>query len=917
MKSRRLLLALSALALAVPAPIFCADTTPAKETVKPATPAEIAYWKKLQGEIAALRTANAAYQAKNFVELSVAQMNEIMSRLEKFLDAREGDPVDTLGADLQAYRKQLLAMMDNALVPLRLAAKGKGTAAGSANFNPAAAMENLIRANAQFRTVDGFKSELYRLHRAIDQRVMTAGGPHFLFFRSLNLGDSAEFEYAASTPAQRNEKFIAASKAIDPALGVLAEKRFIRYRNDGRLDEEIEAKRDDLLKTIDTLGKQMAEQTEAQLDEQIKGIPADFSPEERALLEAAVNFEKRGRVSPIGASIALQDWQAAFAQWLGKADGLTPPDGCSDLAVSAKEGWFAFTPDGHSVVARSAKTGAVMYTARTEGVIRGLAYSSNASLYAFTTAGLMRLDPPAGTEEGKFVAVNNVKSQTLLGRIAAAPERERFAYAWGAAPAIADKGQESLFKANFASCVTAVTIDAAGKRVVFGYSGQNDTGRSDPRSGFDMLDLPDSSDELAKLSITSHQYVSQFAIPITSIALSPASDYAVIAASLSSFGSVELYDLKKKEDAPDVRTQLALDNQPYNFVRFIGTGEALSVVAGARNGMVRVWSVKTGELTARFQVPAGAQGVALGWSGDALISVNLGAPGIYRWSVTDGKLLDTWDGDAPKLETEKLAAELKAEQARRPFTAKFLALRVIPDAKEKQAAAKKLLETEKDALDATGLRDSVESFLIEARGTEIYDLVKAKKWADALKLGKESVAEGLVNASIYDDMIIAARKAAPGEVTSLIATAVKLYPQSDRLRFQSAYQQQTDLSEAGRVDEAMKAVDEMDSMHPEDRPHHDARFYVLLRGAAFAMKSDNKKLAIEYYTKSLDHAETKSQQLDALRSIFPLAYGLQNWTLAVRAGSAAIELMPELKNDQQYMAALRYAYQLYQKQGGK
>src|SRR5688572_18684519 len=109
----------------------------------PATAAEIAYWKQLQAELAEFRAANAAYGTRMFIKFNVSQLNEIMSRTEKFLDARDGDPVDGIGADLVAYRRQLVAMLDATLTPLRLNAQGQGFVAGSANFNPPKAMELL------------------------------------------------------------------------------------------------------------------------------------------------------------------------------------------------------------------------------------------------------------------------------------------------------------------------------------------------------------------------------------------------------------------------------------------------------------------------------------------------------------------------------------------------------------------------------------------------------------------------------------------------------------------------------------------------------------------------------------------------------------------------------------------------------
>lgn len=905
------------LALAILAPVVClrgADPA-AAPAAKPATAAEIAYWKKLQAELAAFRAANAAYATRYFISFKVAQLNDVMARTEKFLDARDGDAVEGLGADLVAYRKQLMAMLDATLTPFRMAAQGHGFAAGSANFNPQKSLMLLSRANAEFEAINGYKYELYRLHLEIDNRIFAGGGPRFLFFRTLNLGDSSDFEYAKSTPAQRDEKFVAASRAIHPSLGATAEKRFLKYRTEGRGPEVIMAKRDEFITGVLEINKKTANMTDEQLAAQEKGIPADSDDSERAMYELVFALERLRRANPIGQSVMLENWKAVFAQWLGKADESAVPDGCNDLAISRKEGWFAFTPDGKNVEARSIKTGDLMYTATSEFPIRGLAFGADSSLYAFTTGGLLRAAPPAGVEKATFSALNNVPYQTLVGALAAADDRERFAYAWGGALALGSEGNEHLFHATSSSVITAVDIDATGRHVVVGYSGKDNTGANKIRLGIDVLDLPESKDELAKNSVNPRAFNPAYQAPVTAVAVGEGAQYVAIATGVETFGTVELYHFVSAEDP--VTTQLALDNQSYNFVALTGSGDKTMVVAGTRNGMIRVWSAKTGDLIARYPVPSGPQGVSLALVGSELITASLGAPGIYRWSAADGKLLATLGGDTPAIDAAKVAADLKAEQARRPLIAKYVALPEASDPKARLAAAKKLIETDKADLEASGLLDFVETTVATARVAEIKALGDADKFSEVYQLTKSLLAQGIDTQTTRFYLLGAARRTKAPDTEALFAAALEAYPQSADIRYQHHMYLQDKFSRAGQVDAALKEIDAIDEIRSDGAPHHNLRQSILFAAADLASTAGNQQRALDLYVKSLDYCRTKEDQLNVLPSIFHLAYPLKNWDMCTRVASAMIELDPAKKNDKQFMDAARYAYQMLQQQGGK
>jgi len=911
MRFLRLLLLVAVAVPVVSAP--AAGSTPVVAT--PATAAEIAYWKQLQAELAEFRAANAAYANRMFIKFTVSQLNEIMSRTEKFLDARDGDPVDGLGADLVAYRKQLTAMLDATLTPLRLNAQGQGFSAGSANFNPQKAMELLTRAHLEFEAINGYKYELFTLHQAINKRVLAAGGPRIVFFRTLNLGDSSDIEYAKSTPAQRDEKFVAASRAIHPSLGVTAEQRFLKYRQDGRGADAIMLKRDEFITGVLDINKQTANMSDEKLAAEEKNLPADMPPAERAMFDLVFALERMSRTNPIGQSVMLENWKAVFAQWLGKADESTVPDGCNDIAVSQKEGWFAFTPDGKNVEGRSLETGAIVFTVTSEHPIRGLAFGADSSLYAFTPAGLFRMSPPAGAAQPTFAAVNEVAYPTLVGAFAAADDRERFAYAWGGALALGSEGNEHLFKATSSSVITAVDIDNSGRKVLVAYSGEDNTGGKDVRYGIDVLDLPESKEELAENSVKSRAFSSAYSVPVTAAALNEGAEYVAITTGRETFGSVELYNLSKPETP--VITQLTLDNQPYNFVAVVGAGEQAAVVAATRSGMIRVWSAKSGELIARYPVPSGPQGIALAVTGEQLLTANIGAPGIYRWSARDGKLLATLDGDAPKLDAAKIAADLKAEQDRRPVVAKYIALRDIEDATARIAATKKLLETDRAALEAGGLLEFAQNGIVRAYEGQLQKLSDAKNFPELYARAKQFLAEGIETSGIHFYLLSAARRTNAADAEQLIARALERYPEDDDMLYQKHLFWKDRYSKAGNVDAAMKEIDAINALRPEDAPNNDMRQGVLFDAADRAYQAGNHQGALNHYLKSLDYCQSKKDQMNVLPSIFPLAYHLKNWDLCTRVASAIIEMEPAKKNDKQFMDAARYAYQMYQQQGGK
>jgi hypothetical protein len=59
---------------------------------------------------------------------------------------------------------------------------------------------------------------------------------------------------------------------------------------------------------------------------------------------------------------------------------------------------------------------------------------------------------------------------------------------------------------------------------------------------------------------------------------------------------------------------------------------------------------------------------------------------------------------------------------------------------------------------------------------------------------------------------------------------------------------------------------------------------------------------------AIDFAKDKPTALNLARNVFSIAYELKDWKTAVQFVNVSLNLEPNLKNDQNFMAAARYAY---------
>ncbi len=858
-----------------------ADSSPAAVS---ATATEIAYWKQLQEEIAALRAANSNVQEKMLLLAPLNQLNDIMARVEGFLDARDADPVDDLDEDLAAYREQLMAMLDTALNPLRAAARFQEQL-NTINFQARA--EEMTRYLGLIRLVDDYKYTLADLHEKISTRVVASGGPRILFFQNLNLGDEAFLNGAKLSPLERDQRFVDESRALDPAFATIAEGKFLAWRRDGRIDQELEAKHTQILEALSGLGEQLRDLPPAELQSYLDNPPPpDADPTETAILHAAIRLEQLRRDRPSAHALRILDWKSAFARWLGQAQtDSSLVDYCRDVAVAFDQTRYAFSADGATVQVRDLTNDTVLVQHTFSGAVRGLTYDADHQLMVFTTTGLFQWDDSAGAEP---TLRNESSSPSTSGRIAAAADRPRHFYAWANLPEIADAGRSSTLRAAGSSSISALALSRDGLRVAIGYTGENNLGgEDDTTNGVAVLNLPA---DMQDGSITAEYCLPPYIEAVTAVAFNADASRLAMATVANGRGTISVFDPTVGTSS---RTILTLDDQPYAFISFLESGDTPRVLAASRTGLVRAWDLATGELIARGTVPVGPQGVAYGLAGEDLIAVALGTETITRQPLAD------FTADTP---------ELAADRALRPLITKLEEL-IALDGEEEIALGRSLLTEDGEALDRLGRRRTVITIVGNAGADRIEQLKKAKDWTAGAQLGRELIAEGFGTRSVYYETISCVRALHLNpEATRLTEEGLQLFPTSGDMRYQYHYQRMLNFTAENRGDDAHREIDEIDNIHPDTRPHRSLRRWVFDDIGARALEAKREADALQAYLRSMDYCESQEEQIPYLETIFSLAYNTSNWQLTVNVANALLNLKPDKKNDQNFMACARYAY---------
>ncbi|MEY2880120.1 MAG: hypothetical protein RLZZ15_2500 [Verrucomicrobiota bacterium] len=885
-----------------PAPASAPATAPTG-AAKP-TPAELAYWHQLQKELAELRTANLAGGLRSHpLEATAENLSAAVSRLEKFLDRRDKDPVADLGAELKDYRERLTKLCDLALTPLTVAAKFNATFLADGEQR----IYRIIEIQKQLEAVDDYKPRLALLHDTLDRRFIAAGDEARPFFQILGVGDKARAAGALGSPEERDTQFLTDAAAIGPAFAELAKGHFVAGRSKHRLNEGL---MEPLVETMEKFRKQFGDVPVAQFQEALKTTPnLQQKPGEFILKRHLIALEVLRRTEPIAHMIAMQEFNGAFRRWLGKADDVAPLGLCRDIAVARDGSWFAHVAAEKSLVIRDAATGKIRTTLTTPDPIRSLASALDGSVMIFTAAGLFSANVAHATP--KLEPRAQRPSAFLEARLAGAAKADRFVYGLGVMPAMARGGVESTFSTNTnASRITSVAIDAEGRTLVLGYAGDNFSGVGQPTFGVDVIRIPTAEgapkegEQIATTRVSAP-------LNVAALALDLAPDGGLLASAwFGRFGGIVALDDLTDPKSP--RKIFTLDGDPYTWVRLVA-GQPTRVVAGTRHGTVRVWDAASRELLARFAVPAGPSGVAYALLGEEVVSVALGQSGVHRWKLADGALVASHDGTAPKSDD---SAALSTERALHPARETLIALLHAPD----DAARLKILETlrgpQAKLLDALGQRATTDHWFATIRANQIIALRKQKRATEGFEIGHKEIVGGTLDLDLVRITLGAGNSAFTAgpnpslrkRLGELGERAVALFPADLEIQREYRLARADALGEQGKVAEAMKEMDQLGIVDPGEAPHAEFRYGILMFGFNVANKAGRTQDAMRHMIAALDYAQTKENQLMCANNTFALAYQLKDWKTAAQFANVVLNLDPNKKNDQDFIQAARYAY---------
>lgn len=878
--------------------------------VQPATAREVAYWTQLQKDIADLRSANAAAGITHgLINLDPTKISAVATRIEDFLDRRDRDPVSEIGPDFVAYRETLMKLMEFALAPVTGAAafQSKGIANGEERLM--AVMAN----QKQIEQIDGYKPRLALLHQELFQRVVAAGGPALLFFQTLGLGDQPAAPGTLATPEERDAQFIADSTSIHPVLGEIVPGMFIEPRE--KMGVSGESIMPELLKSFSAFRERFADASNQDMEQVLAGQPPTKDDGSFNLPRRLIQLELLRRTQPVIYNIAMNEWQGAFARWIGKAREISPVGPTTDVAVAPDNTWFAFSPGEATLAFHDVATGALRQSVELPEAIRAFAATSRGDVLVFTTRGPYIVDPAATPATITFQAER--RSVFTTPRLAASPMIDRQVYGMGVMPAVAnDNGAETTFSTPDAtSTISAVAISRDGRRFAYGHAGDNVTGSGTPRYGFDVIEFEPGRvtlDEGTQIKVKSDQPL----IRMAAVALDLGTTGTHSAAAWSGrFGStITATDFTGEKP---VRTILAFDAQPYTWVSLI-EGSPLRVAAGTREGIVRIWDVATRRLVGRFEVPAGPAGVGYARVGDDLLTVAIGAPGIHRWKLADGTLTATLLGEAPALDAAALAARAEAERGLE--ATRDLVLSIYGNDAKDEAGDLRIVEQLRGAhsaqLDALGLRKLVEYRFATARVNQMYALQDDKRNLESFELGMKDVDAGLlddylllatVRSGLYaldakrDDAAFRRR------VMNLVERAVALYPGDIDFQIEFSQAKVRDFAYRGDFAASLRQIDELDLIEPSKAPHASLRLFI---NHSAANAAGNSPAAIPYFKEALRYTpnDQKDRQISFAESIFAIGVQAKDWPSALYGANVILNLNPAKQNDQNFMYWAREAY---------
>lgn len=922
MISRPLALRLAATLLAVPfaaaqtPPAAAPSATVAPTTAAPAsapaksapaaekpTPAELAYWTQLQRDLDELRRANLALGLRQSpLDTSAENISGIVSRLEKFLDRRDQDPVADLGPDYKDYRERVMKLCDLALTPLTAAAKFKSTVVTDGEQR----MMQTFTIIKGVAALDDHKPRLVALHDRLDARAVAAGAEPQWFFQVLGIGDKPRAAGALGSPEERDAQFLKDAAAIGAVYADLAKGHFVANRLKDGLTEGL---MDPLMESAQKFREQFADAPDDQLREALRTAPAlQEKPGAFVLKRHLVRLELARRTEVVAYQIAQQEFQGAFRRWLGQASEIAPLGPCRDVAVARDGSWFAHVADERTVLVRDAATGKVRVSIPSPDPVRSLASALDGRVMIFTAAGLFAADisgpVPAVTLRGKR------PSAFLEARLVGASGADRFAYGLGVMPAMARNGTETTFSSvKNSSRITSVGIDAEGRTLAFGYAGDNLTGTGQRTYGVDLLRFP-AGDALAAEGTKIETSRVTPPLNLAALAVDLSADGSQVAAAwFGRFGGAVTLDTPADPKTP--QRVFTLDGESYTWVRLL-PGAAPRIAAATRHGAVRIWDAETRALLVRFDVPVGPGGLACAVVGGDLVTVALGRTAVHRWKLADGTHLAAYAGEKPA----PLPSTLAAEQALAPVRESLIALVRAPD----EPTRIKLLETlrteQAAQVEAVGQRGTVEHWLGRLRTDQVVKLRRDKRRVEAFELGSKEIASGVVAANLAFATIAAGNGATydkpdpafRARVVAFARRAVELFPTDNDIRAEFLLARSGSLAAEGKVAEALADIDRLNAVWPDLAPHNEQRYNLLIAGHTFALKSGRKAEAMRHLIAAIDFAKDKPTALNLARNVFGIAYELKDWKTSVQFANVSLNLDPNLKNDQNFMAAARYAY---------
>ncbi len=875
----------------------------------PPTSVELSYWANLQQELTELRSANTAVGIRGlYIPITSELLAPVARRIEDFLDRRDEDPVDELGEDFSAYRGQVIKLLENALGPVTAAQKFHSTMVTDGMER----MATVLRLRREVSAMDDLKPRLASLHQKINQRVAAAGHPPRPFFQTIGIGDEPRTAGDLVDADERHRRFIAESRELHESLGQLTEHIVVALvKEQGISPEQAMQAMDDAFKRMnDAVGNASIEDIRGALvDRAALNDDGSISQPYHLLTLNLLEAENR-----IAHQLIMQEWRGAYHRWTGGRDSISPLGIAGDVTVGPDGRWFAHAADERSLVVRD-PAGVILTSHRFDEPLRAFSANVDGDIDVITTKRTYRI--MLGGEKAQIMAFSEKPNRFVQPHIRSAAGYNRGIYAFGVMPGSYTGDTENTFaSATPGSRISAVAISGDGRRLAYGYAGDRYLPGGIQQFGFYQLTFDQGPiDSSKEIEVRHGDMLIRGAV--TSLSANETGDR--VASTIDGrFGGLVTYH-EFKDDKVERKT-LAADGQAYHWVHLID-GDAPRVIAGTRQGVVRVWDVNSGALRLRFEVPASVEGVGLAVMGDALISVALGEESIHRWSLADGTLQSSLAGAAPAVDAVQLAARLAEEQTlRSKVHAKFVRLwELSHEDEERQKLFTELRGPLAEASGALGVRATLDYGYALDRYRAVKALVDQKRYAEAYAMGRKDIDAGLLDDSHFELTLWAGSSTLTSNSSKHTAASyapmITLAERGGAL-FAGNAGINTTLHELRayqflaqrKIREALAEVDQMDLWSPKNAPSASLRLFILHTGANHFSQS-NRRLAAEYYLEAINFETDKSRQLHLAESAFAIAVQAQDWPQALNAANIILSLNPSKQNDQNFMHWARTAYQ--------